>query len=112
MSVEITLVEGVKSLHLNMMRLDAKSSPGLVELMSNELGAEDHVMIDLANLQFIDSTGLGAILKLLKLLEQRGKLVLYGMEHRAVRDIFRMTRLYKTFTICDSQQQALAELQN
>jgi anti-anti-sigma factor len=42
--------------------LDLSTSPKLQEVLARELAATNEVLLDLAKLQFIDSTGLAAIL--------------------------------------------------
>lgn len=90
------------------VRLDADNSGELKEylqrLLKNEAKA---LVIDLSAVNFIDSSGLGALLsgyKNASLLQ--GSLVLSGLQPR-VQSMFELTRLHHVFEIYSSSQEAL-----
>ncbi|MEM7213452.1 MAG: STAS domain-containing protein [Pseudomonadota bacterium] len=55
-------------------------------------------ILDLSKLSFVDSSGIGAIVGLLKFLGRERRLELCGLSP-TVRKVFRLTRLEKIFTI-------------
>lgn len=69
-----------------------------------------HFILDLSGVSFIDSTGLGVLISLMRHLnENGGKLKLAGLQDE-VRSIFEITRLYKVFDLCPSAEEALREM--
>lgn len=68
------------------------------------------VIIDCASLEFVDSTGLGALIALLRKLESKGgKLAFVGMNPE-VATIFEITRLHKLFQIYPNLQTAFEKI--
>ncbi|MCC6273647.1 MAG: STAS domain-containing protein [Deltaproteobacteria bacterium] len=69
-----------------------------------------HFILNLSGVSFIDSTGLGVLISLMRHLnENGGKLKLAGLQDE-VRSIFEITRLYKVFDLCPSAEDALREM--
>lgn len=63
--------------------------------------------IDLSHVQFMDSSGVGAILSCLRLLDsQGGKLALFGM-NKAVKGVFQITRMHRIVDGYDTRDEAL-----
>lgn len=90
-------------------RLDASNSGDLREMMLNllETGGQQ-LVIDLSQVSFIDSSGLGALLSGFKSANLRsGSLVLAGLQSR-VQSMFELTRLHRVFEIFTSVDDALA----
>lgn len=69
-------------------------------------GVESRIVMDLARVGFLDSSGLGAVVSVLKFLGPKGKLELAGLTP-AVAKVFRLTRMDSVFTIHDSVAAAL-----
>ncbi|WP_457798007.1 STAS domain-containing protein [Methylocystis sp. S23] len=89
-------------------RLDAHNSSELKEriLRTLEEGGR-HLIVDLADVKFIDSSGLGALLSGYKNASQRsGTLVLSGLQRRVL-SMFELTRLNRVFEIYPRLQDAL-----
>lgn len=91
-------------------RLDASNSGELREIMLNLLEAGGQkLVIDLSQVSFIDSSGLGALLSGFKSANLRsGSLVLAGLQSR-VQSMFELTRLHRVFEIFASVDEALAQ---
>lgn len=66
------------------------------------------VLLDLSRVEFIDSSGLGAIVAAMKQLDGASRLELAGLTP-AVEKVFRLTRMDTIFTIHDSVEHALHE---
>lgn len=70
------------------------------------------VVVDMADVEIITSDGLGALIRARKAAsEAGGQLILSGLRGN-IRDLFKMTRLDKIFTIVDSVDGALAAASN
>jgi len=69
------------------------------------------VLLDMSQLQFVDSSGLGAILSALRRLSARGgDLKLCGMS-KAVRELLEITRMHRIFDIYGNREEAIASFQ-
>ncbi len=62
--------------------------------------ASDRVVLDLSRVAFVDSSGLGAVVAVLKALAPYRKLELAGLTP-TVQKVFRLTRMEQVFTIHD-----------
>lgn len=106
--------DGVLVVTLETDHLDAKDAPmfkhKIIELLSNE--EVDRVIFDLHRLKFIDSSGLGAFLAILKALHSKGgELKLSGMT-KTVRTVFELVCMHKIFEIFNSSDDALRSFQS
>jgi anti-sigma B factor antagonist len=66
-------------------------------------------VLDLSKVEFIDSSGLGAIVSSLKRMGGRGELVVCGLREPTM-TLFRLTRMDRVFQVFDSEQQAVSAL--
>jgi anti-sigma B factor antagonist len=69
------------------------------------------IALDLSEVDFIDSSGLGAIVGALKQVSGRGDLVIFGVKP-AVMNLFRLTRMDKVFRLFPAEADAVAALSN
>jgi anti-sigma B factor antagonist len=67
------------------------------------------VVLDLAKVEFIDSTGLGAILSVLKRMPKGSELLVCRL-NEAVTNMFMLTRMDRVFTICKTVDEAVTAL--
>lgn len=83
-------------------RLDAAMAPGFKDAIKAYIDrGERHIVIDLVNVQFMDSSGLGALVGALKYMGREGRIELANPGD-AVMKVLRLTRMNKVFTILDS----------
>jgi anti-sigma B factor antagonist len=89
-------------------RLDAYTAPALVkELDRCVTTAPARVLVNLGNVNFIDSTGLAALVQGMKRCrEHKGDLRLCGLQ-KTTRMIFELTRLDKAFEIFADEDQGI-----
>ncbi len=89
-------------------RIDAAVAIRFKDRM-REVTATDspHVVLDLSQVEFVDSSGLGAIVAAMKQLGSTRRLDLAGLTP-AVERVFRLTRMDTVFTIHESVAQAQA----
>lgn len=91
-------------------RIDAASAIQFKEKMRDIAGAGDQRMVlDLARVQFLDSSGLGAIVAVKKLLGPDRALDLCGLTP-TVEKVFRLTRMDSIFTIHPSLEAAVSHV--
>lgn len=89
--------------------VDVYTAPRLRERLV-ELASEGHyrIVVDLENVDFLDSTGLGVLVGGLKRLRSHdGDLLLVCTQHRILK-VFEITGLTKVFSIFDSVASATA----
>jgi len=72
-------------------------------------GGHERIVLDLSAVDFMDSTGLGAVVTGLKCMRGHGQLALCGIQE-PVLNVFRLTRMDRVFTITDDAPSAAAAL--
>jgi len=98
----------------------------IVKLLESQLGADKAVtfkktmtdfiqrgdtrlVLDISAVEFVDSSGLGAILSVLKQVGTNGQLAICGVT-APVANMFRLTRMDRVFHLYKTAEEALAEL--
>lgn len=95
---------------INFPRLDAATAPGFrAELDANIAEQPRRVLVDLSQVSFVDSTGLGVLVALVKRMGQDGRIAVVGA-NASVRRLFQITKLDTLFLLCDSEEAAHAAL--
>jgi anti-sigma B factor antagonist len=104
MTASDTLVEIV----VTHSRLDAAAAPAFKQEVAGMLeGRPNRLLIDIAKVDFVDSTGLGTLVGLLKKMGTGGRIALVGVTP-AVKRLLEITRLDSLFVVCAD----LAEARN
>lgn len=87
-------------------RLDAAAAPGLRNATADlaNLG-KVRVVLDLAGVEFVDSSGLGALIHMHKTFEPQGRLALCNVDPK-VAQLFKVTRLERVFAIATTEAEA------
>jgi anti-sigma B factor antagonist len=89
--------------------LDAYDAPDL-ETAFADIGGELRVAVDLAAVSFLDSTALGAIVRSVRELTERGGEAMVVLPSGAARRIFEITTLDRALPVAESRAQALRSL--
>lgn len=91
-------------------RLDASVAPAFRQAVL-QVVAQGHtrLVLDLATVEFLDSSGLGAMVSILKALGSRGAFAVAGAQG-AVLSLFQLTRMDKVFVLAPSADEAVARL--
>lgn len=98
---------GVEIITVDADRIDAAVAINFKDRMRESLGGDSsRYVLDLQRVDFIDSSGLGAIVAAMKLMPQGAKLELAGLSP-AVDKVFRMTRMDSIFVIHPSASSAI-----
>ncbi len=93
-------------------RIDAHLAPDLKQHLGDLIGSGDnYLVLDLAEVEFVDSSGLSAIVSAMKLLDGRGDIVLCQAQP-AVTSLFKLTRLDRIFRIYPDSAGAIAAVSN
>jgi anti-sigma B factor antagonist len=102
--------QGVLVVQPSEKRLDASRAPRFKNEMT-EFIAQGHrdIVIDFSSVDFVDSSGLGAIVSCLKQMGPQGNLAISGAGG-AVRRLFSLTRMDRVFSLHETVDQAVDSL--
>lgn len=107
MELSVETHDGIAVVTLFVDELDASNSAEFKQRMAPVLAAHRNVVIDLARVRFIDSSGLGAMLSCLRQLRAKGgDLELCGLS-KSVRAAFELVRLHRVLDIRPTQAEAI-----
>ena len=102
--------KGIKIVIPELRQLDLNNSSHFNEDLSGLLEGEMRVALNLENVNFMDSTGLGIIVSALRSMNDKsGKIALFGIRP-AVKILFDMVRLTQIANIFDTRDQAVEYL--
>jgi len=99
-----TIIPEMKQIDVNN---SSQFSRDLKEIIKNE---NKTFILDLQNIAFIDSSGLGAIVSILRELNESGRKLVLCDAAPAVEVLFNMVRLSQIADICKSRDDALLKL--
>lgn len=87
--------------------LDASNSSEFKRDMAPVLQANNKLILDLSQLRFVDSSGLGAMLSCLRQLTAKGGDLKLCCMSKQVRALFELVRMHRIFDIYNTKEQAL-----
>ena len=91
-------------------RLDAAVTQEFKQHMSARVQAgHRRIALDLGEVEFVDSSGLGSIISLLKAVGENGNVVVFGAG-TSVAALFRLTRMDRIFPMLANLEEALLAL--
>jgi anti-sigma B factor antagonist len=91
-------------------RMDFKMANDFKERMAKFIiGGNMFIILNLSQVEFIDSSGLGAIVYSLKRMGGRGDLFICGVKE-TIMTMFNLTRMDKVFRIFDTEEEAVKAL--
>lgn len=108
MNLQTEIKNDIVIIYVNEERLDAHNSGELkVEVQKFFEQGQKNMLIDLKDVRFIDSSGLGALVSGFKnAISHQGNLKLSTLQSQ-VRSMFELTRLHRVFEIFPSTAEAL-----
>ncbi len=111
MNVEFKTVRGVLVARIADRRIDASAAPDLKAQVGAQIDAgHPRVVLDLGEVELVDSTGLGAILFLFKKTPRPdGRFVLSACRP-AVLDLMKLTRMERVFKFFATESEAVDAL--
>jgi anti-sigma B factor antagonist len=90
--------------------LDAGNVKAFRDAIAPAMLASDILLLDMSALNFVDSSGLGALLSCLRSLNgKNGQLKLFGVS-KPVMALFELVRMHRLFSIYNNQQEALDDM--
>jgi anti-sigma B factor antagonist len=110
MKLNVTRKDGILIITPKIKRIDASVAADFKSKLIDFLNNGDKVLvINLSEVDFIDSSGLGAMVLILRKIGTDGRIKLCKL-NEGVRSIFELTRLDKVFEIHKSEEGALESL--
>jgi len=110
MSFAIDLKGDIAVLRVTASRLDAAIAPELKNVVSGIIqDGTSRIMLDLEEVKFMDSSGLGAIVSSFKLTGQKGEFVLCNM-NETVTEIFTLTHMDSLFEIYPDADEGIQKM--
>lgn len=108
--IDVKSVCEVAVITLKVKRLDASAAPAFKQNVLDVIGAgEPRLVLDLDGVEFIDSSGLGAMVGIRKSLGGLGALTLCNVSG-SVLSLFRLTRMDKVFSIVADRDEAISRV--
>ena len=110
MDLHVTHEEGIAIVEPTARRLDAAVAPAFKQqVVALVQGGERRIVVDLSAVDFLDSSGLGALVSVLKALGGQGALAVCGPKG-SVLSLFKLTRMDKVFAIEATRADAVRRL--
>ncbi|MBK4735399.1 STAS domain-containing protein [Noviherbaspirillum pedocola] len=105
--ISVSKEQDVAVVRPTMKRLDGSVAPAFKGAMQELIGrGEKRLVLDLEGVDFMDSSGLGAMVSVLKALGGTGALAVCNVRG-GVLSLFKLTRMDKVFAIADTREDAL-----
>lgn len=111
MQVTTEKVGDVTFVALDAESLDASNIGEFKSAFAAAVAPNARVVLDLERVQFIDSSGCGAILACLRQLGQVGADLKLCSVTRPVRSLFELVRLHRILDICENREAAIKAFQ-
>lgn len=95
-----------REIRIDLPRLDAAAAPDAKrDLGAQMAGQPTRLLLDMTGVSFVDSTGLGVLVSLLKMMGQQGRVAVAGAQP-VVQRLFEMTQLNRLFLLHPTVAQA------
>ena len=101
---------GIRILLPEMTQIDALNSEEFKRALSDNAQGANKIIINLSQIQFIDSSGLGVLLGIVRQMHERGGAICLCCARPPVQALFRMVRMSNIVTIHLTSEDALASL--
>jgi len=89
-------------------KLDAGNSAALKQDMAPVIGEHKNLILDLSELSFVDSSGLGAILSFTRQLAAKGGELKLCALQKPVRALVELVRLHRVLDIFNTREEAMS----
>lgn len=108
MNVTVEMVNDVVVIDVPNESIDVSNAPDFKRDLTNAFEDNANVVMDLANVNFVDSAGLGTMVWAVKQLAARGGDMRLCNVNGAVRSLFELVRMHKLVSVFDTREDAIA----
>lgn len=109
--METELVNDVLIVTLGDYHLDESNVRKFKTDIVNSIGTNNKVLLDFTNLTFVDSSGLGGILSILRKMKEKGGSLKICNVSGPVQSVFELIRLTRLIDICESREAGINSFQ-
>ncbi len=110
MHIEDKKLKNVLIVNVLDKRLDANIAYEFKDKMAAYISKGNHlIVLNITDVDYIDSSGLGAIVSSLKMLGDKGDIVICGTQDTVMR-MFKLTRMNKVFRMYKTENEAIDAL--
>lgn len=107
MEITVKKHDTISIVHIPVEVIDAKNAKALRDSLKSVIGENKHVVFDMSQVSFLDSSGCGAILSCLRQLNQKGgDLKMFGVQTK-VRSLFELIRMHRIIEMFDTETDAI-----
>jgi anti-sigma B factor antagonist len=111
MNLMLEELDGIAILHVQEPRVDAHNAGELKRrLLGLSAVGKNKVLVDLTEVRFIDSSGLGALIAAYKSATTNGGILALAGLQPPVRSVFELTRLHRVFKVFETVTEAVERL--
>jgi anti-sigma B factor antagonist len=107
MEIPVDNLDGVAVAAVPVDELDASNSTEFKRDITPVLQSQTKLVLDLSQLRFVDSSGLGAMLSCLRQLSAKGGDLKLCAMSKQVRALFELVRMHRIFDIYPSKEEAV-----
>ena len=108
--MEVEEKDGILIARVTEKRFDARVAPDFRQKLKERLeGKSKKLVLNLGAVEFLDSSGLGAIVSILKSLDSPGSMAICN-DQGMVSYLFQFTRMNKVFLMVKSEEEASSKL--
>ncbi|MBL7957157.1 MAG: STAS domain-containing protein [Flavobacteriales bacterium] len=109
--LSVSYRDGIPVFHMKGRLMDQQQADRLMESLNAELGkGPASVVLDMVDLQYMNSTGLNILISVLTTTRNKGGDTLIANVSTSVRQLFLVTKLDSVFIITPSVEEAIAKL--
>jgi len=112
MEIPVENLNGVAVAAVPVDELDASNSSEFKRDIAPVLQSQNKLVLDLGQLRFVDSSGLGAMLSCLRQLSAKGGDLKLCAMSKQVRGLFELVRMHRIFDIYDTREEAVRAFQH
>jgi len=112
MEIPVDKLDGVAVAAVPVDELDASNSGEFKRDITPVLQSHTKLVLDLRQLRFVDSSGLGAMLSCLRQLSAKGGDLKLCSLSKQVRALFELVRMHRIFEIYGTKEEAIRAFQN
>ena len=107
MELNVETRDGVAIVRLPAGALDTSNAAAFKQAIEPTLDSESKVVLDLSDLEFVDSSGLGTFLSCMRKLHAKGGDLKLASMANSVRTVFELVRMHRVVDICNDPDEAI-----
>jgi len=111
MDLSLEITDHIAVVRVPGHNLEAGNAQAFKDAMAPVIQTHHRIVLDMSQLQFIDSSGLGAILSCLKQLHARNGALRVCCVSKPIQSLFDLVRMNRIFSKYDSKEAAIASFE-